>query len=310
MYGDAGDLAVPDLPNQLTAMHLREALDQFLIQLQADGRSGHTVAQYRRHLNLLARWCASEALSCNVEDFDHQDLARFLGSTPARTRSDGRPKLQTSVNALRSSIRAFFVYAHGAGATATNPARLIRRALTGGAPPRALTPAEEGKLLSVLAAAEGPEGSRDGVLFRLLLRAGLRLGSALGLDVNDLDLTEGVATIRVKGGRIERAFLPAETRAELAAFLQGREPGPVFGSQSGRRLSPRHVQRRFSRVRESAGLPVTVSCHSLRHSFATRLLEKTGDLGLVQKALGHRSASSTAIYARTSDKRLRDALGA
>ena len=156
-------------------MLLTAALDQFLVQLQADGRSAHTAAQYRRHLALLARWCALEGLSGNVEDLGHQDLARFLGSPVARTRPDGRPKLQTSTNALRSSVRAFFAYAHGAGLTTVNPARLVRRAVCGGPPPRALTEAEEGRLLAILTAADGPEARRDSVLFRILLRAGLRL---------------------------------------------------------------------------------------------------------------------------------------
>ncbi len=291
-------------------MLIRDALVQFLVQLQADGRSTHTQAQYRRHLTLLASWAASEGLSGDIEDLSHQDIARFLSATVARTRADGRPKLQTSLNALRSSLRAFFAFANGAGWTSTNPARLARRAVCAGAPPRALSEAEEDRLLAVLAAAQEPEERRDAVLFRLLLRAGLRLGSALALDVGDLDLVEGVATIRAKGGRVERVFLPAVTRQELAEFLADRRSGPVFASQAGRRLSPRHVQRRFAAIKERAKLPLSASPHTLRHSFATRLLEKTADLSLVQKALGHRSTSSTSIYARVSDLKLREAIGA
>jgi site-specific recombinase XerC len=148
------------------------------------------------------------------------------------------------------------------------------------------------------------------MLFKLLLRAGLRLGSALGLDVQDLDLVEGTARIRAKGGRRERVFLPAATRGELAAFLAGRTRGPVFASQSGRRLSPRHVQRRFAQVRVTAGLPAAVTCHSLRHSFGTALLARSGDIELVRRALSHRSVSSTQVYARCGDDRLRAAVGA
>ncbi len=289
---------------------IEEALACFQVQLQADGRSTHTQAQYARHLALLAAWAASEGLSLRVEDLGHDDIARFLASPTARTRPDGRPKVAGSMNALRSSVRTFFAYAHQAGLTQLNPARLVRRALCGEGPPRALTEAEEVRLLAVLAAAEGPEERRDAVLFRLLLRAGLRLGSALGLDVGDLDLVEGTATVRAKGGRVERVFLPAATRDELAEFLGDRRTGPVFASQAGRRLCPRHVQRRFGQVRARARLPVGVTPHSLRHSFGTALLNRTGDIELVRRALTHRSVTSTQIYARCGDERLRRALRA
>jgi integrase/recombinase XerC len=284
----------------------QEALAAFQVQLQADGRSHHTRAQYARHLGLLASWAASERLSLLVEDLGHDDVARFLSSPAARRRPDGEPKRATSVNALRSSLRAFFWYVHAAGWTRSNPARLVRRAQTGTAPPRALTPAEEERLLAVLAVGSG----RDPALFRLMLRTGMRLGSALALDASDVDLVEGVATIHAKGDRTERVFLPMETRAELAGLLDGRASGTVFASRAGKRLTTRHVQRLFARIRERAELPATVTCHSLRHTFGSRLLDRTGDIELVRRALTHRSVSSTQIYARCGDQRLRAALGA
>ena len=287
-----------------------QALAAFQVQLEADGRSPHTRAQYARHLQLLATWCASERRSSRIEDLGHEDIARFLASPSARTRADGTPRRATTVNALRSSLRTFFGYVHAAGWTATNPARLVRRAQTGTAPPRGLTDAEEERLLAVLAAVEGTEAERDAVLFRLMLGAGLRLGSALALNVDDVDLAEGIVTVRVKGDRLERVFLPAETRGDLGKVIGERESGPVFHSQRGGRLSARHVQRRFAASRERAGLSATVTSHSLRHTFASRLLDRTGDIELVRRALTHRSVSSTQIYARCGDRRLRAALGA
>ena len=104
---------------------LDEALELFLVQLQADGRSSHTVGQYRRHVRLLASWLPP---SVRVEEIGHESLARFLASPQARTRSDGSQKKPGSANALRSSLKGFFAYAHEAGYIAQNPARLIRRA--------------------------------------------------------------------------------------------------------------------------------------------------------------------------------------
>ena len=117
------------------AMKIETALDRFLQQLDADGRSSHTIAQYRRHVRLLARWTADVGYSDEIESLTHQDLARFLASPVARTRPDGGVKKASSVNCLRSTLRAFFGYLHRAGSLPTNPAHLIRRALCSPPPP-------------------------------------------------------------------------------------------------------------------------------------------------------------------------------
>ena len=103
-------------------MLLKDALAQFVLQLQADGRSPHTVSQYQRHVRVLARWTAEVGHGGHVEDLDHLDIARFMTAPCARQRPDGRDKRATSVNALRTSIRCFFGYLHDVGVAATNPA--------------------------------------------------------------------------------------------------------------------------------------------------------------------------------------------
>ena len=108
-------------------MTLNDALDRYLVQLEADGRSHHTVAQYRRHIRLLARWLAGEKLRRNLAAIDHEVLARFLAAPVARTRPDGVAKRATAMNCLRSSLRTFFEYAHRAGYSPTNPAAVIKR---------------------------------------------------------------------------------------------------------------------------------------------------------------------------------------
>jgi site-specific recombinase XerD len=101
-------------------MNLQDAIDAYLLQLDADGRSQHTIGQARRHLRLFAANAPADMTPTTV--------ATFFASDAARTRPDGRPKRATSVNALRSSIRTFFAYAHAAGWTPTNPARRKRSA--------------------------------------------------------------------------------------------------------------------------------------------------------------------------------------
>ena len=289
-------------------MQIEDALACFETQLKADGRSVLTQKSYRRHLHALVRWTAGERLSGHVEDLRHEHLASFLASPVTNTRPDGGKKTATSMNALRSSVRVFFRYLHEAGFVEVNPARLIKRAITTPSPPRALTRHEEERLLAVLAAAKGNEEERDAVLFRLLLGSGLRLSSALGLDVESVDLDEGVMCVRTKRDRKEQVFMAGRVRAELRAFIGERTSGPLFAYRTGRSISPRHAQRRFRALRERAGLSETISPHGLRHTFATRLLERTHDISLVQAALGHRSIASTLVYARVDHRRLREAL--
>ena len=289
-------------------MLVYEALDRFLLQLEADGRSPHTVAQYRRHVRLFAGWLPTIDHSGEIEDVDDQVVARFLASPTARE-TEGRAKKPGSTNALRTSLRLLFRYLHEAGLIPVNPARLVRRAVCAPPPPRALRPAEQEELLGVLGEAEGFEAERDRVLVQVLLATGVRLSSALALDVEDVDLEEGALLLRrVKGSRTERVLLGDGIRAVLAGFLGGRTSGPVFASRDGRRIGARHAQRRFRAWREKAGIPSSATPHSCRHAFAMHLYEKTGDLLLVGRALGHRSITSTLTYARASESRLRAVL--
>ena len=111
--------------SEVTSMLLTKALDAFLLQLRADGRSPHTIGQYRRHVGLLDSWLARARRRRTLASITHQTLARFLVSDAARKRPDGREKKATSTNALRTSLRAFFAYAHAAGLVRENPARLL-----------------------------------------------------------------------------------------------------------------------------------------------------------------------------------------
>ncbi len=160
----------------LQALQLQDALAAFNDQLRADGRSEHTILQYARHLRAFA-WAAPPTLA----EITPATVADFMNADTARNRLDGKPKRATSVNALRSTLRTFFAYAHAAGWMPTNPARLLRRARTGTPPPRALADTDREALLAKLAAAEGPLARRDEMLIRLLLGSGLRIDSAVGV---------------------------------------------------------------------------------------------------------------------------------
>lgn len=290
-------------------MHIKEALERYLTQLKADGRSHHTAGQYRRHIALLGLWLHENGRSDAVEQIDHETLAAFLASPSARTRPDGKTKRATSTNALRTSLRTFFRYAHEAGYVRSNPARLIRRALCGTPPIRALSEDEQGRLIRALAEGTGPVVERDRMLFVLLLGSGIRIGSALALEVGDVDLERGeLALRRTKGDVPTSVPLSCALRDHLRAFIGERTAGPLFRGANGRAMSARHVQRRLAIACEAAGIAHRVKPHDLRHSFAMRVYRRTRDLLLVQQALRHRSIVSTTVYARSGEDRLREVL--
>lgn len=287
-------------------MRIQEALEKFLIQLKADGRSQHTIRQYARHVHLFAHWAHEVGHSGKVMEITHEDLARFLSSPGARTRKHGGLKKATSVNTLRSTLKGFFGYLHKAGYITQDPSRLIRRALCGVTPPRTLNKSEIKRLMDVFLQGRGPEAKRDFALFHMMLETGVRLSSSLALDIQDVDLERGELWLRTtKNSRPEKTFLSSKIIQHLYKYISDRKHGPLFPNQYGKRLSVRHVQRRFNHWLEKAGIKNNYSCHSLRHSFATNLYKKTHDLFLVQRALNHRSIVSTLTYAHVDEDRLR-----
>jgi site-specific recombinase XerC len=288
-------------------MRLPAALASFLVQLQADGRSPHTVAQYQRHIRRFAAWLDADGLPDDVASLEPEQVAGFLASAEAQRRPDGRAKRTGSLNALRSSLRGFFDYLERAGLVERSPARVLRMARVGAPPPKGLSANDVAALLAV--ADTTVAGRRDRVLFAFLLGTGARLGSALALEVGDLDLAAGTATLReLKGGGTMTVYLRRELVEQLTAAVAGRRSGPVFAGRDGGHLSPRHVQRRFEAWLAKAGVRGRYSPHSCRHSFALGLYERTGDVLLVQAALGHRAISSTLVYARASAERVRAAV--
>jgi integrase/recombinase XerD len=290
-------------------MRLRAALARFEVQLRADGRSPHTTAQYARHARRFGAWLETERLLDDVRQLEPEHVARFLASAEAMRRPDGKAKRTGSLNALRSSLRGFSAFLEASGLVERSPARVLRMARVGATPPKGLAAVEVTALMSVLAADTTVAGRRDRALFSFLLGTGARLGSALALEVADVDLVAGTATLReLKGGGSMTVYLRAELVALLTAAVGDRRRGPVFAGRDGGHLSPRHVRRRFEGWLAKAGVRGRYSPHSCRHAFALGLYERTGDVLVVQAALGHRAISSTLVYARASADRVRAAV--
>jgi len=290
-------------------MKIQEALEKFIIQLKANGRSFHTINQYERHVSLFGHWMVKVERSAIIKSISHKDVASFLVSSMARTRRYGGVKKAVSMNALRSSLKGFFQYLHKAGLITQDPTRLTRRAICGTPPPRTLSDADRKRLFDLLEKGLGFETKRDNALFKLMIETGIRLGSAIALDVEDVDLDNNEIWLNsTKGDRPEKAFIPPSIHTFLFDLIAMVKSGPLFTARNGKRLSIRHIQRRFRIWQERAGIKRMASPHILRHTFASRLYQRSGDIFLVKQALKHRSITSTLIYAHADESRLKQIL--
>jgi integrase/recombinase XerC len=160
-----------------------------------------------------------------------------------------------------------------------------------------------------------PLGLRDRAILETLYSAGLRVGELTGLNIEDVDLDAGLATIRGKGKRERLAPLGKPALAALKRWLQWREgvakgklraTPAVFLNKNGSRLTPRSVGRLLEKYLALAGLDPRTSPHTLRHSFATHLLDRGADIRSVQELLGHRSLGTTQIYTHVTTNRLKE----
>lgn len=292
-------------------MNITDALEQFIVQLKADGRSPHTVAQYARHIRAFEHWLVAEKRPPSIHAITPELIASFFVSPAARCTAQDRTrtKLPTSLNAMRSSFRNFFAFASDVGLVASNPARRLRRARCGQPPPRALTRDDRVRLLTALEGATDDLGKRDHVFFHLLLATGLRVSSALALRLDDVDLDSGEISVRdTKGSRPTRVFLGPAIQEHLREFIGDRKSGFLFPGRNETPLDRRHAHRRLRTWFAKATISKAGGPHVLRHTFATDLYERTGDLNLVKAALNHASIGSTVAYARVSDDAVRTAM--
>ncbi len=242
-------------------------------------------------------------------------MARDLITDAVLETPDGFPRKPITINRTKSALRSFFAFCVESGWIEQDPARLIRSAPSSAKEPSTLTDDEIRQLRTALAENNGKFAARDRLIFEILLGTGIRLGSLVGLNIGDIDLQTGTLQIRAKGGAQERVFLNPGLSSMLAGYLRETAPEAKRGgnvllirSKSGQRLGRRQIQLNFARRLKQAGITRPFSLHSLRHTFTTRLYQRTGDLYLVQRALGHRQITTTEIYAQVSDESLRRAV--
>jgi integrase/recombinase XerC len=214
-----------------------------------------------------------------------------------------------------ASLRSFFRFGQREGWAHGNPARPLRNPRRQRSLPHCLTSEEVARLLAA-PPADQPQGLRDRAILETIYSAGLRVGELVGLNEGDLSLDDAVLRVRGKGRRERIAPLGSYALAALRQWLEvrqlsPREPrgadAPLFVSRLGRRLTTRSVGRLLEKYLAQAGLDRRTTPHTLRHSFATHLLDRGADIRSVQELLGHKSLTTTQIYTHLSTAALREA---
>lgn len=269
-------------------------IESFLNSLRFERRlSRHTTSAYQRDLGAFASFCEKEGLA-DLEALDAYHIRNFAAETHRRGLSPR--SVARRLSAVRSFLRALVI----AGRLKANVAADVS------APkPRKRLPATlDADQVAQLLEASGDDALtlRDRAMLELFYSSGLRLAELVNLDLNDLDFAD--QTVRVTGKGNKTRILPVGRHALEAirqwlperAGLAAREESAVFVSRKGGRLAPRSVQARLDRWAKVKGSRRHLHPHLLRHSFATHLLESSGDLRAVQELLGHASISTTQVY--------------
>jgi integrase/recombinase XerC len=277
---------------------LQHELFGFLAYLQVERRmSPHTLDAYRRDLGDLARWAAMHGIG-DWRRVGQELLRSYVAGLHRGDPRAGRAGLSgKSLQRHLSAVRSFYRWLGRGDTNPVNPATGLRAPKAARRLPQVLDPDEAVALVQVPTTA--PLGVRDRAMLELFYSSGLRLSELCGLRWQALDLAEGLVTVAGKGGKSRIVPVGSHARAALAAWraqTDGAAGAPVFPGREGGPIHPRTVQMRLRVLALRQGLFKRVHPHLLRHSFASHVLESSGDLRGVQELLGHADIATTQVY--------------
>ena len=266
-------------------------IDAFLGTLQH--LSGHTRKAYAGDLAFFLDYC--EQLDVNGwQDLDGRQVRGYV--TQRHRQGIGGRSLRRNL----SSVRAFYKYLLTRGEVTQNPAEGITTPRTEKRLPKTLDVEQSARLVEIKG--DGELAVRDRAILELMYSSGLRLAECVGLDLYSVDIRDALVTVRGKGNKTRKVPVGKYALAAVSAWLKVRTQLAALGetalfvSTRGNRLSTRSVQQRLRHWALKQGLDTHVHPHMLRHSFATHMLESSGDLRAVQELLGHADISTTQIY--------------
>ncbi len=287
------------------------------------------IADFLRYLRI-ERNASELTIKSYKEDLDSllEALDERLGGVPASVDRIGISTLRayiaylhdceyarTTIARRLACLRSFFRYCHREGLVESNPAKALRTPRAGKRLPHFLSTEQLATLLET-PPANTWDGLRDRAILETLYSAGLRVAELVAMDIEDWDRDADVLRVIGKGRKARFAPIGTYAAEALVRWLECRATRPnikpearfaVFINKNGGRLTTRSIGRMLDKHLKTAGLDRITSPHTLRHSFATHLLDGGADLRSVQELLGHKSLTTTQIYTHVSTKRLRDA---
>ncbi len=279
------------------------------------GLSEHTLMAYRRDLRRYLEFLAKRDIT-EPGQVEEATIRSFVASLSAATYGEGddeRPYRASSVARTLSSVRSFHRFMVRDGVADRDPAGGVSQPRLPRSLPRPLTVDEVTRLIEAPDPAT-PVGIRDRAILELLYGAGLRISELVGLDVDDVDLDPGSVRVLGKGGKEREVPLGRYGREAVEAYVTRTRPefasaksrGALFLNQRGGRLTRQSCARLLAAHVATADIDRRVSLHTLRHSFATHLLEGGADVRVVQELLGHASVATTQIYTLVTREHLRE----
>jgi len=279
---------------------MQKTTDRFLRYLKIERNSSdYTIKSYREDLEILIEYFQDTLGRVPVPgELTPQDLRTYV----AALHQAGYAK--TSVARRLASLRSFFRFAQREGLCDSNPAKPLRNPRRERKLPHYLTTDDVGKLL-LAPDTSSPMGNRDRAIFETLYSAGLRVSELVGINLDDLDLDDGLVRVRGKGKRERLAPLGSFAVKAIQQWISNRAPAdqqrpgddgdPLFLNKYGKRLTTRSIGRMLEKYLKLTGLDSRTSPHTIRHSFATHLLNGGADIRSVQELLGHKSLVTTQI---------------
>ena len=297
---------------------MHAAISQFLRFLSAERNAAElTIKAYREDLASLADYLTQ---ACGRTPAPAEVTPLELRGYVSALHEAGYAK--SSVARRLASLRTFYKFAQREGLADNNPAKPLRNPRPDRKLPHFLSTDEIGRLLQAPPAMTA-QGLRDRAILETMYSAGLRVSEAVGINDADLDLAEGLVRIRGKGRRERLAPIGSFAAKAIQRWLKvrnagvaaranrrahaasGAQPAPLFTNKFGTRLTTRSVHRMLLKYLKITSLDLRTTPHTLRHSFATHLLDRGADIRSVQELLGHKSLVTTQIYTHVSTAGLR-----
>lgn len=284
--------------------------DQQLIERFSDalwlerGLSANTLSSYQSDLRHVAVWLAEEGTG--LRSATRADLQSYLASLVGR-----RLRPRTSARRL-SSLRQFYQWMLRERFLSADPSALIEAPKLGRPLPKSLSESEVEALLDA-PDTDSAEGQRDRCMLELLYATGLRVSELVGLTADQVSLAQGLVRVTGKGGKERLVPMGDEAADWIRRFagtgrqelLGGRQCNAFFPTRRGAGMTRQAFWYRIKKHAQAAGIRTALSPHTLRHAFATHLLNHGADLRVVQLLLGHSSLSTTQIYTHVARERLK-----